>query len=64
MTVKDLWGANFPYFGIQVIILYLFGSENCINSLRLLVALVTKNCICLEKNFQNSQVNPSVPTFL
>lgn len=48
MTVKDLWGANFPYFGMQVIILYLFGSENCINSLRLLVALVTKK-LCLKK---------------
>lgn len=42
---------GFPSFGMQVTIPYLFGSINCINSLELLIALVIKELISVQKKF-------------
>lgn len=71
MTLRRLIGRHFfknclsfPYFGMQVIIANLFGSENCINSLELLIALAIKELISVQKNLKNSHVNPSGPGVL
>lgn len=56
MTLRRLMGRQFfgnylcfPYIGMQVIIPNLFGSKNCIYSLELLIALVIKELISVQK---------------